>query len=305
MLYTQLRSFHAVATEGGFTAASRVLSIGQPTITTQVRALEEHYDVELFHRRGRSVTLTEAGRGLFSITQRMMSQEADAQDYLNALGGFHTGHLKIGAAGPFHVTEMLSAFSERYPDLKLSVIIGNSQEVLNRLLDFRADVAVLVPLDGGVLQDERFWTLPYSRDEIHAFMNKNHPLAKKRSIKLTDLAGERMILRERGSSTRRVFEAALAEADVSIDPMIEIGSREAVWMTVQRGLGIGVVSQSEYIPHKNLKAVPFSDCKIYTSDHLVCLTERKDSRMIRAFLDVALALKEISHSNGLSRQLSP
>jgi DNA-binding MarR family transcriptional regulator len=68
MNHTQLRSFHAVAAEGGFTAASRVLNIGQPTITSQVKALEQHFDVELFHRRGRRVELTDAGEELFRIT---------------------------------------------------------------------------------------------------------------------------------------------------------------------------------------------------------------------------------------------
>jgi DNA-binding transcriptional LysR family regulator len=68
MLYTQLRSFHAVAQEGGFTAASKVLNIGQPTITSQVGMLEDYFSVELFYRRGRFVELTEAGFFLFSDT---------------------------------------------------------------------------------------------------------------------------------------------------------------------------------------------------------------------------------------------
>ncbi|MCH7779110.1 MAG: LysR family transcriptional regulator, partial [Gemmatimonadetes bacterium] len=86
MNHTQLRSFHAVATEGGFTAASRVLNVGQPTITSQVKALERHFDVELFHRRGRRVELTEAGGNLFRIAQRIISLEAEAEDLLNAYG---------------------------------------------------------------------------------------------------------------------------------------------------------------------------------------------------------------------------
>ena len=111
MLYTQIRSFHAVAAEGGFTAASRVLNIGQPTITTQVKALERYFDVELFYRRGRHVEPTEAGAALFRISQRIMSLEEEAADLLNTYGGLHTGHLHVGAVGPYHATEMLSAFS--------------------------------------------------------------------------------------------------------------------------------------------------------------------------------------------------
>ena len=147
MLYTQLRSFHAVATEGGFTAASKVLNVGQPTITSQVKALERYFDVELFHRCGRQVALTEAGQALFAVTRRIMSRQEEAVDLLNAFGGFHIGHLKVGAVGPYDATEMLAAFNERYPGLKVSVAMGNSREVLDALFDFSADVAVLAQIE--------------------------------------------------------------------------------------------------------------------------------------------------------------
>lgn len=286
MIYTQLRSFHAVAAEGGFTAASKILNVGQPTITTQVRALEDHYAIELFHRRGRSVTLTDAGRGLFAISQRLMALEAEARDYLNALGGFQTGRLKLGAVGPYHVTEMLAAFNARYPELKLSVTIGNSREVLANLVDFHTDIAVLTHIEEEVEADPRFLTLPYSRHEIVAFMRKDHRLAKRRSIRLGELAGERMVLREEGSTTRRLFEAVMARVGVEVDPVVELGSREAVWLAVQRGLGVGVVADIEFIAHPDLVTVPLTGADLHTTDHVVCLAERRDSRLIRAFLAV-------------------
>ncbi|MEP1028084.1 MAG: LysR family transcriptional regulator, partial [Alphaproteobacteria bacterium] len=123
MIFTQLRSFHAVATENGFTAASKVLNVGQPTLTSQVKALEDMFKVELFHRRGRGIELTEAGQALLTVTRRIMDMEGQAQDLLNAFGGFHTGTLHVGAVGPYHATEMLSAFSEAYPGIRLAVTV--------------------------------------------------------------------------------------------------------------------------------------------------------------------------------------
>ena len=131
MLFTQLRSFHAVASEGGFTAAARAINIGQPTITTQVKALEEYFKVELFHRRGRRVELTDLGKALFGLSQRIMSLEAEAAELLLAAGEFNTGTLKVGAVGPFHAIEMLSAFNEHYPGIKLPIRTGNSREMLD------------------------------------------------------------------------------------------------------------------------------------------------------------------------------
>jgi aminoethylphosphonate catabolism LysR family transcriptional regulator len=268
-------------------AASRVLNVGQPTITSQVRALEALYDVELFHRRGRTVALTDAGRALFLITQRIMSLEEDARDLLNAYGGFHTGDLKVGAVGPYHATEMLSAFRARYPGVRLSVTVGNSREMVQRLLDYSADVAVLAHVE----DDPRVFALPYSRHPVVVFVNTDHPWARRRAIRIEELEGQAVVLREVGSTTRLAFEDALARAGVRIDPVMEIGSREAVWMAVARGIGIGVVSDIEFIPHPALRTVRILNAEIYTTAHVNCLAERKDSRLIRAFFDVARQLK--------------
>ena len=289
MIYTQLRSFHAVAAEGGFTAASRVLGIGQPTITSQVRALERYFSVELFHRRGRTVELTTAGQELFQIAQRIMVLEEEAQDLLNAYGGFHTGQVKVGAVGPYHVIEMLSAFNERHPRIRLSVTVGNSRDMVERLLDYSVDVAVLAHVE----DDPRIFAMPYSRHPVVIFVNKDHPWARRgrRRIGIAELQGQRMVLRETGSTTRLAVEAALRKAGVTIDPVIEIGSREAVWLAVVRGIGIGAVSNIEFIPHPALHVVQVKDAEIFTTAHVNCLTERRDSRLVREFFAVAGLLK--------------
>lgn len=289
MIFTQLRSFHAVAAERGFTAASKVLNVGQPTLTSQVRALEEMFRVELFHRRGREVELTDAGEALFQITRRIIDLEGEARDVLNAFGGFHTGTLRVGAVGPFHATEMLSGFSERYPGIRLAVTVGNSREMVDKLLDYSADVAVLAHVEDS----PHIFAMPYSRHKVVVFVNKTHRFARRRRIRIGELEGERMVLRERGSTTRLSFEAALKEHHVTIDPVMEIGSREAVWLAVARGIGIGVVSDIEFIPHPDLHVIEVSDAEIYTTAHVNCLTERRNSRLIDAFFEVARFTKRL------------
>jgi aminoethylphosphonate catabolism LysR family transcriptional regulator len=292
MLYTQLRSFHAVAVEGGFTAATRVLHIGQPTITSQVKALETFYAVELFYRRGRTVELTEAGRALFRITRRIMTLEGEVDGLLNAFGGLQTGRLQVGAVGPYHATEMLSAFSERYPGVRLSVTVGNSREMVQRLMDYTADVAVLAHVE----DDPLIHAMAYSRHPVIAFVHKDHRFARRRRIRIEELEGERMVLREVGSTTRLALETALDQVGVSIEPVMEIGSREAVWLAVARGIGIGVVSDIEFIPHPDLRPLAFSNVEIDTTAHVNCLLERRDSPLVAAFLEIAAALRDVRAS---------
>lgn len=294
MLYTQLRSFHAVATEGGFTAAARAINVGQPTITTQVKALETYFKVELFHRRGRRVDLTDLGKALFGLSQRIMSLEAEAAGLLLAAGGFHSGTLKVGAVGPFHAIEMLSAFNERYPGIKLPVRTGNSREMLDLLLDFQVDVAVLAYVEG----DERLLAMPYSRHPVVAFVNRSHPWWQRGAVCIEEFQDQPVVLREIGSTTRLAFENALTVAGVTARIVMEIGSREAVWLAVEKGVGIGVVSDIEFIPHPNLRPVAIENADIYTYAHVVCLAERKESRIIRAFLQIAEALKAKREKTG-------
>jgi LysR family transcriptional regulator, low CO2-responsive transcriptional regulator len=281
MRLTQLRSFYAVARMGSFTKAAEHLHVSQPTITTQVRFLEEAYKVELFHRSGRRVQLTQLGEQLMQLAQQIFSLEADAVSLLGDAGELRTGLLRVAAVGPFHVTQMLADFSQHYPDIKVSVSTGNSQDVLDRLLDYRADVGVLAQL----VKDDRFLSVPFSRHPVGIFTSTTHRFARRRSIRLAELQGERMILREHGSTTRKALELAMQKAGVGAEVVMEISSREVIREAVSQDIGIAAVSTVEFVPGPGLHLVSVSDADIYTYAHVLCLAERRSARMVHAFFE--------------------
>ncbi len=244
--------------------------------------MEDAFDVELFYRRGRGVVLSEAGEGLFEITKRLLAQEREAIDYLNELSGFQSGHLRLGAVGPYNIIDMVSAFSSRYPGLEITVRFGNSREMLERLVDFQVDVAVLARVE----DEPRFFSIPYSTDRILALLRQDHPLARREGVGLDALAGETLLMRETGSTTRRAVEEGWRRAGLKPRRVIELGSREAVWIAALRGLGIGFVSEAEVMPHAELTTQPIEGARIETTDHVVCLAERREARIVKAFLDV-------------------
>ncbi len=282
MRLTQLRSFHAVARAGGFTGAAKLLHISQPTVTTQVRFLEETYGVELFYRRGHKVTLTPLGEQLFAMAQKIFALESETVHLLEDSGELRTGQLRVGAVGPFHVTEMLARFNRSYPGVEVSVRVGNSEVVQQELLDYRTDVAVLAQFT----DDPRFHAVPYSRHPIVVFVNRRHRFASRRSIRIAELEGEPLILREEGSTTRKALEDALARAGVAPRVAMEIGSREAIREAVIKGVGIGAVSEIEYVPDPALRMVRVSDADMHTHAHVVCLEERRGARLVQAFLGI-------------------
>ena len=287
MRYTRLRSFHAVATSGGFNAAAKSFHISQPTLTTQVGALEEEYGLQLFIKKGRRRELTDVGRQLLAITARLFAEEEEAITFLEQSRELKHGKLSIGAVGPYHVTEMLAAFNRAYPGIELAVKLGNSTDVLSDLLEYKSEIAVLAHID----EDNRLLTLPYRRHPVAAFMRKEHRLARQKSVKIASLKDEPLINRERGSTTRRAFEQALAAARIKPRVVMEIGSREAIREAVIRGIGIGYVSVAEFVPDPCLRLVQISDAAIYTYAHVVILKKREKSRIIRAFLEIVRKTK--------------
>ena len=288
MLKNALRSFHAVARYGGFSAASKALNLSQPTLSTQVKALEQRYDVELFGRARREVHLTVAGTELYQITTRLHQIEEEAEELLNSFGGLHSGTLRIAAVGPFHATDMIVEFKSNFPNVNVTVQFGNSQRSFERLLAYDADVGLIAEVNS----DPRVVTMPYSAHNVVVFVNAAHPFFHRDGISIQELQGQKVVQREHGSTTRTAMERALRENGVTIDPVLDIGSREGIWKAVERGLGIGFVADFEFVAHPNLKPIPIRDAEIRTQYFLAFLEERKQSRLIRSFCEVARASQD-------------
>lgn len=285
MNHAQLRAFHAVATEGSFTRAAASLSVTQPTLSAQVKALEEQYGVALFERRGRGVAPSALGDQLLTITRRLFLLEEEADELLGRARELTTGRIRVGADGPYHVVPFLAGFARRYPAIRISLAIGNSEEVMDALYRYRTDVAVVA----DIALDERLETLLCAVHRLVVFMPRSHPWAGRRSLRLAELEGQPIVLREEGSRTRQLFAAATAAAGVTMRPVMEIESREAVREAVAAGLGIGVVSEAEFGHDERLVAVGVTDAPLETREYVVALKERRNLRIIAAFLALARA----------------
>ena len=282
MNHAQLRAFHAVAEAGGFTRAAERIHVTQPTLSGQVAALEARYGVKLFERRGRGIELTDLGRGLREVTRRLFGQEAEAEQFLASAQGLTSGLLRVGADAPYQVIPLLARFNRRHPGIRLSMSFGNSERVLQELLDRRCDIAVLPDIE----DDARIHAVPFRRDRLVVFVPRDHAWAGRRSLRLAELAGQRLILREPGSTTRAVLDRALAEAGVQPGSTLEIGSREAVREAVAAGLGIGAVFESEFGRDPRLHRLQIRDVDLRAVEYAACLQERRPVRVVRAFFDL-------------------
>lgn len=283
MNLTQIRAFHVVASAGSFSLAARTEGLSQPTLSAQVKALEATYGVGLFNRRGRGVQMTPAGQSLFAITTRLFAAGEEAHALLAGSRDLTRGHLRVSADSAYHVIPILAELKKRHEGLTFTLKIDNSAEVLDHLIGHTADVAVMAK----VTSDPRIHSMKLREDRLILFVPRKHPFATRRRMRLSDLAGRDIVVRERGSITREVFEAGLAAASVVPGSLIEVQTREAVRETVGAGFGIGVVFDSEFGADPRFHPITVADGDLNVGEYVACLEDRRRLALVRAFLDVA------------------
>ncbi len=283
-----LEAFHQVATEGSFTGAAKKLNVGQPTISSHVSNLEGRFGVELFHRKGRTILLTPAGKLLYNITHDLYGHEQEAIAFLNTVKTLEFGEMKFSAVGPYDVMELLAVMRDHRPGIKCTVRLALIEEVVEDLETFRSDI-------GFVGRDSRSDTIHsvfYNQHRIFVIVNRAHRLATRTNITMKDLAGEAMVVRTSSSTTQEAFDKAAAEANIEIEPALEIESREGLREAIIRGLGIGVISETEFAPHPELHTLIVTDAEMHTRAYIACLKARRNRPLIREILNIAASIVE-------------
>lgn len=287
MNLTQLRAFHAVVRSGGVTRAAQQLGITQPAVSAQVKALEETFDVALLRRLGRSVEPTALGVRLAEIAQRLFAAEAEAADLLGSARDLAVGTLRVVADGPHDAMPLIARFKRAYPGIEVRVSTGNQRAAFDALVGEDADVAVLADSpDRAVTRDGRIYSVPCADHDLVLVLPADHPWETRRSVPLRDLSQLPLILREKGSMTRHLFETGMAAAGVSLEPVLEIESREALKEAVAAGLGAGIIASGELGGDSRVVAIPVDGLDEKLREYVVCLGSRRDLRLIRAFLGV-------------------
>lgn len=288
MRYVQLRAFYQVAISGGFSRAAEALFLTQPAISDQVRKLEEEYDVRLFNRNKRQVTLTAQGQRLLEITRRMFETEQQALELLTESRALRAGTLRIVADAAHHLLHILGAFRARYPGVQVSVRSGNTETVISGLYSYEADIGVLGDMPASASRD--FEMLKLNATPIIAFVSAGHRLAARTSLTLDQLAQEPLIMRERGSKTRKKLEDLAAASNVELRPAIEAEGREAVREIVASGAGLGFASAAEFGHDSRLVPITIDAPEMVMEEALICLRERSGGKLVRAFLDMARSM---------------
>ena len=201
----QIRIFDSVARYQSHTRAAEKLYMTQPAVSMQMKQLEENLGIDLFERQGRSLALSDSGKKLRIYTNKIIDAFESMIDYVDKIKGCHTGHLTISVATTANhfTTRILSDFSEKYPEITISLDVTNRQSILQQLDNFEPDLVIMgEPPKGHGLKSEKFMTNP-----LVIIAPPGHKLLqKKKKLTINDLDGEKFVVREKGSGTRECIE---------------------------------------------------------------------------------------------------
>lgn len=299
MNLTHVLAFHRVATAGSFTIASRLAGVSQPTLSAQVRSLENSAGVALFERGGRGVRLTAAGEQLFAATAKLAASMDEVERLLATGRSPARGHLRIAADSAVHVLPILAELKKPAASLSFSLHIDNSAAVTARVLSGAADVGVMA----RSTTDQRLFATMIRQDRLVLLVSRQDPLADRKRARLTDLTGRDLVVRERGSITREVAEARLASAGVKTGQVFDVGTREAVGEAVAAGFGVGLAFASEVGRDPRLVAVRIHGADVAVAEYAICLAERRSLGSVAKFLETA---RQLAVRNGwLSDRTGP
>jgi DNA-binding transcriptional LysR family regulator len=237
--------FRAVAHQLSFRKAAEALFLTQPAVSLQIKALEEDLGVQLFERSGSRIALTAAGQTLLGYADRVNELLAQAEQEVAATGGDHAGHLALGASttiAQYVLPGLLSDFRREFSRIHLTLISGNTENIVDAV----AHQQIALGLIEGPARSRDVKTEPFLVDELVLVVPAAHDWAERTSISCSELSTTALLMRERGSGTRRVVELALQHHHVrpaSLEIVMELDSTEAIKSAVEAGLGVGFVSR--------------------------------------------------------------
>ena len=237
--------FRTVAEQQSFRKAAEELYLTQPAVSLQIKALEEELGVQLFDRSGPNAGLTAAGTVLLKYTRRVHQLVSQAEDEISALTGDHAGRLTLGASttiAQYVLPRLLGEFCADHPRVLPTLLSGNTEHIVDAIREKKITLGFIE----GPPRTRDVSTEPFLRDEILLIAPAAHEWTEQASITCADLAAAPLLMRERGSGTRRITEMALERQGIkrrALQIVMELDSTEAIKSAVEAGLGVGFVSR--------------------------------------------------------------
>jgi len=289
MELNQLRVFCAVVEKKSFSRASEAVFLSQPTVSLQIRALEQELGTRLLDRQGKEVSVTGSGKLLYGYARKILQIANEAEQAIAQLKGLIMGEIIIGAStipGEYILPGLLAVFKEKYPGIEINLAIGDTKEIIRKVLDHEVEIGFVGQKEKG----EKLEFYGFSIEKLVLIAPVSPPLVPHDQITVEELKKVPFIIRESGSGTRssierKLHEFGVKEADFNI--VMRVGSTAAVKKAVESGVGVSIISEraiENEIKLDLLKKVPIEGLELEREFFIVYRRGRSLSPATKALL---------------------
>jgi DNA-binding transcriptional LysR family regulator len=285
----RLQVFCNVVEQSSFSKAAAVIRLSQPTVSSHVKDLENHFSCKLVDRLGRTAAPTKAGQLLYDYAKQLLRLKEDTEKALAEFQGKMIGHLTIGGStipGGYILPPLIARFKKTYPDIFITLIQGDSADIVSNVSEGKVELGVVgTPARQPRLAEEQFM-----EDQMYLFVSADHKWTNEDSVSLEMLTTEPFILREVGSGTRTSIEVALQNAEywiTDLNVVAEMGSTEAVRESVKSGMGISILSDCAFEEDTKkgiVRRIPIEGVSLRRSFYLITDKQRTQSPLCQAFI---------------------
>jgi LysR family transcriptional regulator, low CO2-responsive transcriptional regulator len=293
MNFTHLRAFEAVARMGSVTRAAELLHVSPAAISLHLRDLERACGIPLIERVRRRAHLTGAGRRLQDYARRIFALSAEADLALGLMRDLKAGVLRVGATDTparSWVPRVLGGFRRQYAGIRVELYVGNTQHVIERIANRQDDVAVVA----AAMQHPDLMVEHVGVDPLALIVPRQHAWHSRATIRLRELEGQPLIVREAGSSTRQLLDAQFTRHLLRPEVVMELGSHDAIIGAVEHGVGVALVPASLVPPLKGsapkraaLHVMRIRDVPLQHTVSVVYHAERASFPLTQRFLEIA------------------
>ncbi len=288
MNLNQLRLFYYTAKYQSPTAAAHHLYVTQPAVTTGIQRLESHYNVRLFLREGKNLSLTEAGEALYELADKIFEIEALTEDCIRSFQEKNEHRLRIHSSetfGAYYLPSLINRFNESYPTVNITLDILLTDTVVKNTLNRKNDIGFI----SYPVENKSLWIKEILEDKLLIVVRPDHPCAIKTCLEPSDLNGQRIIRHEKSSAIQSAFARYIAANGISVSMSTEYSNNEAIKRAVEMGTGIALMSKEvvrKEIRRGELKAIALSDPTVSRKFYVIRHKIKYVSPTLQGFFDM-------------------
>ena len=240
----QLNIFCKVIELKSFSSAGKAVHLSQPTISSHIKDLENHFECRLIDRLSKEAIPTKAGELLYDYAKRMLALRDETETALAEYNGKIRGRLVIGGStipGTYLMPQLIGDFKRKYPDVIVSLVIGDTDYIIESILKGRLELGIV----GAKAETRKIIQSKLIEDEMRLILPADHRWAGEKRVSLKRLVSEPFILRERGSGTLKSLDQNLSGCGYRIEDLnivAELGSTQAICQGIKTGAGVSVIS---------------------------------------------------------------